>query len=149
MRRALLFAIYNAFRARYLLNAVPPLPSVAVLPNPKSLRMNHEDYRLLQAQIDALKDDNQKPYQACSALAGDVQNLLSCNHYDEANTCLRSITSAYDGARTNRLKMAIENAFLFRLGHFIFCSHERTRMLSIMPQMLRERLMQQVLSSGI
>ncbi|RYD51831.1 MAG: hypothetical protein EOP52_06505 [Sphingobacteriales bacterium] len=111
--------------------------------------MNFQIMASIQKQLILVEKDLSQPYQVCHKLVDEVRSLLLESHHREAVYCLRLIENTYACTHSKQLKIAIENVFLYRLGTFIFGSGEHSRLLKIVPSVLREHIMRQALTSGI
>jgi len=102
----------------------------------------------IQKQVARLPEETTHLYRQCSTLADEVLRLMKQRELAEARSCLQHIQDVYTSTGRNAIRTAIENVFLYRLGTFMFCSRARAGLLQLLPKVLHDKLMQQMLASG-
>ncbi len=109
--------------------------------------MNEIDPYHIHETIARIEAGIEKPFASFEKLAESVAALMGKDGI-EAEKCLSRIAAAYEATGNQRVKLALENCFLFQLGNRIFQRTDRQRLLEMLPRNLHDMLMRQMLAPG-
>ncbi len=102
----------------------------------------------LSDAIALLNKEQVKPFHVCELIADKVADLME-HEAPQAGPMLHFITDTYLYTDCKAVRIAIENCFLYRLGNRIFSSPQHSRLLKMLPAILHDILMRQMLATGL
>jgi hypothetical protein len=88
-------------------------------------------------------------YYLSKKLADCARELIHKNQMTCFKRCLRSVSSLYDYSKSNKVRLAIENVFVYRIADVIMLQKNRKFWMNLLPVKLKEIMYNQVFAIGI
>ena len=89
------------------------------------------------------------PFQVCNRLADYTTELIIQEEVGELKKCLKRLAGLYKKSKSNVMRVAIENGFIYSLGTKIMLCSKRRKMLNQFPQIFRNMITGQATAASI
>jgi hypothetical protein len=105
----------------------------------------------IDQDIQLLESGNREimPFQVCHRLADYTTELIIHEETGALKECLKRLAGLYKKSKSNVMRVAIENGFIYSIGTKIMLCSKRRKMLNLFPQVFRNMITGQAIAASI